>query len=43
MDQLRLGGVVVVWKLDRLSRSQKDLLILMECIDKQIPGFALSL
>jgi DNA invertase Pin-like site-specific DNA recombinase len=24
LDQLRLGDVVVVWKLDRLSRSLKD-------------------
>lgn len=26
LDQLRPGDVVVVWKLDRLSRSLKDLL-----------------
>ena len=30
LDQLREGDVVVVWKLDRLSRSLKDLLHLME-------------
>ena len=39
MDQLRAGDVVVVWKLDRLSRSLKDLLILMERIDKAGAGF----
>lgn len=32
MRQLRPGDVVVVWKLDRLSRSLKDLLHLMERI-----------
>jgi DNA invertase Pin-like site-specific DNA recombinase len=31
--------VVVVWKLDRLSRSLKDLLILMERIDNAGAGF----
>ncbi len=39
MDQLRPGDVVVVWKLDRFSRSLKDLLILMERIDKAGAGF----
>ena len=39
LDQLRSGDVVVVWKLDRLSRSLKDLLILMERIDKAGAGF----
>ncbi len=39
MDQLRPGDVVVVWKLDRLSRSLKDLLILMERIDQAGAGF----
>ena len=39
IDQLRPGDVVVVWKLDRLSRSLKDLLILMERIDKAGAGF----
>ena len=33
MRQLRPGDVVVVWKLDRLSRSLKDLLHLMERIE----------
>ncbi len=32
LGQLRKGDVVVVWKLDRLSRSLKDVLILMEKI-----------
>jgi DNA invertase Pin-like site-specific DNA recombinase len=32
IDQLRQGDVVVVWKLDRLSRSLKDLLHLLEKI-----------
>ena len=39
MDQLRPGDVIVVWKLDRLSRSLKDLLILMERLDKAGAGF----
>jgi DNA invertase Pin-like site-specific DNA recombinase len=33
LDQLREGDVVVVWKLDRLSRSLKDLLSIMAKID----------
>src|SRR6516162_1808292 len=32
LDQLRTGDVVVVWKLDRLSRSLKDALHIMERI-----------
>lgn len=32
LDQLREGDVVVVWKLDRLSRSLKDVLHIMERI-----------
>lgn len=32
LGQLRKGDVVVVWKLDRLSRSLKDVLVLMEKI-----------
>ncbi len=39
MEQLRPGDVVVVWKLDRLSRSLKDLLILMERINQADAGF----
>ena len=32
LDQLREGDIVVVWKLDRLSRSLKDLLMILEKI-----------
>jgi DNA invertase Pin-like site-specific DNA recombinase len=32
MDQLRAGDAVVVWKLDRLARSTRDLLDTMEKI-----------
>ena len=32
LEQLREGDIVVVWKLDRLSRSLKDLLIIIEII-----------
>lgn len=39
MEQLRPNHVVAVWKLDRLSRSLKDLLILMERIDQAGAGF----
>ena len=39
LDQLRLQDVVVVWKLDRLSRSLKDLLHIMECIAQAGAGF----
>ena len=30
LDQLRSGDTLVVWKLDRLSRSLKDLLTILE-------------
>ena len=33
LDHLRDGDVVVVWKLDRLSRSLKDLLHILEKIE----------
>ncbi len=33
LGQLRRGDIVVVWKLDRLSRSLKDLLHIMERIE----------
>ena len=33
LEQLRPGDVVVVWKLDRLSRSLKDMLLIIERID----------
>ena len=39
LDQLRTGDVVVVWKLDRLSRSLKDLLHLMERMEAAGAGF----
>lgn len=39
LDQLREGDTVVVWKLDRLSRSLKDLLSIMEKIDVAGAGF----
>ncbi len=39
LEQLREGDVVVVWKLDRLSRSLKDLLHLMDKIHQAGAGF----
>lgn len=39
LDQLRKGDVLVVWKLDRLSRSLKDVLSLMERIAQAGAGF----
>lgn len=39
LDQLRPGDVVVVWKLDRLSRSLKDLLHIMERMKQAGAGF----
>jgi DNA invertase Pin-like site-specific DNA recombinase len=39
LDQLREGDTVVVWKLDRLSRSLKDVLHIMEKIDAAGAGF----
>lgn len=39
LDQLRGGDVLVVWKLDRLSRSLKDVLTLMEKIEQAGAGF----
>ena len=39
IDQLREDDIVVVWKLDRLSRSLKDLLALIEKIDDAGAGF----
>lgn len=40
LRQLRKGDVMVVWKLDRLSRSLKDVLLLMEKIHEAGAGFA---
>ncbi len=39
LGQLRKGDVLVVWKLDRLSRSLKDVLTLMEKIQQATAGF----
>jgi DNA invertase Pin-like site-specific DNA recombinase len=39
LDQLRPGDVFIVWKLDRLSRSLKDLLHIMELIEAAGAGF----
>jgi DNA invertase Pin-like site-specific DNA recombinase len=39
LNQLREGDTVVVWKLDRLSRSLKDVLHIMERIAKAGAGF----
>lgn len=39
LDQLREGDIVVVWKLDRLSRSLKDLLHIMDKIKTAGAGF----
>ena len=39
LDQLREGDTVVVWKLDRLSRSLKDVLHIMERIADAGAGF----
>ena len=42
LDHLREGDTVVVWKLDRLSRSLKDVLHIMERIAKAGAGFRRS-
>lgn len=39
LDQLREGDVLVTWKLDRLSRSLKDMLILLEKVTEAGAGF----
>lgn len=39
LDQLREGDVVLVWKLDRLSRSLKDLLHILDKIQECGAGF----
>ena len=39
LSQLRTGDVLVVWKLDRLSRSLKDVLALMEKVQQVGAGF----
>jgi DNA invertase Pin-like site-specific DNA recombinase len=39
LDQRREGDVLVVWKLDRLSRSLKDMLNILEKINDANAGF----
>jgi DNA invertase Pin-like site-specific DNA recombinase len=39
LDQLRKGDVLVVWRLDRLSRSLRDVLRIMERIWEAEAGF----
>jgi DNA invertase Pin-like site-specific DNA recombinase len=39
LEQLRKGDVLVVWKLDRLSRSLRDVLIIMERLAEAKAGF----
>ena len=39
LSRLRQGDVVTVWKLDRLSRSLRDVLMLMERIQEKEAGF----
>src|SRR5216684_1815338 len=39
LDQLRKGDVLVVWKLDRLSRSLRDVLAIMERLVETEAGF----
>lgn len=39
LGQLRAGDVVVVWTLDRLSRSLKDLLLILERIEQAVADF----
>lgn len=40
LEQLRKGDVLVVWKLDRLSRSLKDVLLLLEKVEQAEAGFS---
>ena len=39
LDHLRKGDVLVVWKLDRLSRSLRDVLTIMEGLGEAKAGF----
>jgi DNA invertase Pin-like site-specific DNA recombinase len=39
LDRLRQGDVLVVWKLDRLSRSLRDVLMLVERLGELKAGF----
>jgi DNA invertase Pin-like site-specific DNA recombinase len=35
LENLRIGDVLVIWKLDRLGRSLKDLIEVVDRIDKR--------
>jgi DNA invertase Pin-like site-specific DNA recombinase len=39
LDHLRAGDILVVWKLDRLSRSLRDVLTIMERLGEAKIGF----
>jgi hypothetical protein len=39
LDQLRTGDILIVLRLDRLSRSLRDLLMIMERIEEAEAGF----
>jgi DNA invertase Pin-like site-specific DNA recombinase len=39
LDQLREGDTVVVWRLDRLARSTRDLLDIVACLQERGAGF----
>jgi DNA invertase Pin-like site-specific DNA recombinase len=39
LDHLRTGDILVVWKLDRLSRSLRDVLTIMERLGEAKVGF----
>ena len=39
LDQLRKGDVLIVWKLDRLSRSLRDVLTIMQRLGEAKAGF----
>lgn len=39
IERLHTGDVLVVWKLDRLSRSLKDLLLILERVEAAGAGF----
>jgi DNA invertase Pin-like site-specific DNA recombinase len=39
LDHIRKGDTLVVWKLDRLSRSLKDLLVILDRLEKSEAGF----
>ena len=39
LDRLGPGDVLTVWKFDRLSRSLKDLLLILDKVDKAGAGF----